>query len=111
MRFTDDGWDPAAEEKYWCEEVEIMRHGADAIEQRAGFNTSGFYIACVGGLDAAIRFTKPECFVSRAAFVTELRRLVTEPTAPSRSVPSVAEYQRTQRRWLERIIREYDPGS
>jgi hypothetical protein len=89
----------------------MMRHGADAIEQRAGLTSSGFYVACVGGLDAATHFTRPECFISRAAFIAELRRLVTEPTAPSRPVQSLVEYQRAQGRWLEQIIREYDPGS
>ncbi len=89
----------------------MMRHGADAIEQKGGLNTSGFYVACVGGLDAATHFTKPKYFVSRAAFVSELRRLLTEPTAPSRAVPSVEEYHRAQGRWLQGIIKEYDAGS
>jgi len=111
MPSTDDIWDAAAQEKWWREELEMMRHGADAIEQKGGLNTSGFYTACVGGLDAATHFTKPEYFVSRAAFVAELRRLVTEPTAPSRPVPSVEEYQRAQGRWLQGIIKEHDPGS
>jgi hypothetical protein len=111
MPSADDIWDAASEEKWWREELEIMRHGADAIEQKAGLSTTGFYVACVGGLDAATRFTKPECFVSRAAFVTELQRLLIEPTAPSRPVPSVAEYQQTQRGLLEQIIREYDRAS
>jgi hypothetical protein len=104
---TDDIWDAAAEEKRWREEVEMMRHGTDAVEQKAGLNTSGFYISSVGGLDAATHFTSPEFFVTRAAFVAELRRLMIEPTAPSRPVPSVEEYQRSQRRWLEIIIKEY----
>jgi hypothetical protein len=111
MPSTDNVWDAAAEEKTWREELEITRQGADAIEQKAGFKTSSLYIACVGGLDAATHFTKPEYFVSRAAFVAELRRLMIEPTAPSRPVPSVEEYQRTQRRWLEQIVRRYDPVS
>jgi hypothetical protein len=111
MPSTDDVWDAAAEEKYWREELEMMRHGADAIEQKAGLKTSGFYIACVGGLDAATHFTKPEYFVSREAFVADLRRLMIEPTAPSRPVPSVEDYQRSQRRWLERIMERYDPAS
>jgi hypothetical protein len=111
MSSTDDGWDAAAEEKWWRGELEMMGYGADAIEQEAGLNTSGFYVACIGGLDAAFQFTATKYFVSRAEFVAELRRLVTEPTAPSRPVPSVAEYQRAQRCWLEDIIRKYDPIS
>jgi hypothetical protein len=68
-------------------------------------------MACVGGLDAATHFTKPEYLLNRAAFVAELRRLMIEPTAPSRPVPSVEEYQRAQRRWLGLIIQRYDPVS
>jgi hypothetical protein len=111
MPSTDDIWDAAAEEKWWREELEMMRHGADGIEQKAGLNTTGFYVACLGGLDAATHFTKPKYFASRATFVAELRRLVTEPTAPSRPVPNVEEYQRTQGRWLERTIKRYDRDS
>jgi hypothetical protein len=107
----DRFWDAAGEEKWWWEELEMMRAGANAIEQKGGLARSRFYMACVGGLDAASHFTKPEYFGSRAAFVAELRRLMTEPTAPSRPDPSLVEYQRAQRRWLEQITREYDQGS
>jgi hypothetical protein len=108
MPSTDDIWDAAAEEKWWREELDMMRHGTSAI---AGCKTNGFYTACLGGLDAATHFTKPECFVSRVAFVAELRRLVTDPTAPSRPVPSLERYQQAQGRWLQVIIRRYDRGS
>src|SRR5258706_16172055 len=111
MSSTGDIWDAAAEEKWWREELEMMRHGADGSEQKAGITTSGFYTARMGGLDAASQFTKPKYFVSRTAFVAELRRLMAEPTAPSRPVPSVEEYQRLQRRWLEDIIKKHDPIS
>ena len=107
----DRHWDAAAEEKWWREELEMMRAGANAIEQKGGLTTSGFYMACVGGLDAAAHFTKRESFGSRGAFVAELRRLMTEPTAPSLPVPSLVEYQRAQRRWLEQITKEYDQES
>ncbi len=81
----------------------MMRRGTDAI---AGFNArpGGFYINCLSALDAATHFVKPESFVSYAAFVAELRRLMIEPTEPSRPVQSVAEYQRAQRHWLEQVI-------
>lgn len=111
MTSADDIWDAAAEEQWWREELEMMRHGTDAVEQKAGLNTSGFYIASVGGLDAATHFTIPEFFVTRATFVAELRRLMIEPTAPSRPIPNVEEYQRAQRHWLEIIIKKYDPVS
>lgn len=105
----DDNWDPVAEEKFWHEELQIMQHGADAIERRFGPNTTGFYVVCVGGLDAALEFAKPEFFVSRAAFLAELRRLTIESTTPSRAVPSIEGYQSAQRRWLTSIVKKYDP--
>ena len=85
-----------------------MRHGADVIEQKFGFNTTGFYVVVVGALDAATHFVEPEYFVSREAFLEELRRLMVEPTTPSRPVPSIEEYLHSQKRWLERIVTEYD---
>lgn len=110
MPSNDHIWDAAAEEEWWREELESMKHGADAIE-RQGLNTTGFYVACLGALDATSHFTKAKYFSSRSTFVAELRRLVTEPTAPSRHVPSVEEYHRTQGRWLECAIKEYDRDS
>lgn len=104
-------WNPVAEEKTWREELEMMRAGTEAIERKADLITNGFYIACVGGRDAATHFVQPEYFVSRAAFLAELRRLMMEPTTPSRRVPSIAEYQRSQRHWLERIVKRYEPAS
>lgn len=109
MPYKDDIWDSAAEEQHWREELEIMRHGATAIEQKADLNTTDFYITVIGGLDAANQFVKPEYFVSRATFVAEIRRLLLQPTAPSRPVSSVEQYQRTQRRWLESVINRYAP--
>ena len=105
----DDIWDPVAEEKSWREELQIMRHGADAIERKFGHSTTGFYLACVAALDAATEFVKPEFFVSRAAFIAELRRLMIEPTPPSRAFPRFVEYQGAQRRWLVSTVKKYEP--
>lgn len=110
MRFTDDSWDPVAEEEFWRETLKAHRAGLEAIEQKLG-NTSGFYLNLLSEFDAAVYFTRPECFVSRAAFVAELRRLMIESPAPSRPVPSVEDYQRAQRNTLESTIRRYDTAS
>jgi hypothetical protein len=110
MRFTDDGWHPVAEEKFWRETLKDHRAGLEAIEQKLG-NTSGFYLYLLSEFDAAVHFTRPECFVSRAAFVAELRRLMVEPSAPSRPIPSVEDYQRAQRNTLESTIKRYDTAS
>jgi hypothetical protein len=108
---TEDVWDAALEEKTWRETVESARRGQDMMEQKAGAKTSDFYVLCLSELDAVDCFIRPECFVSRAAFVAELRRLMVEPTTPSRPVPSVEEYQRAQKFWLEFMIKKYDVAS
>jgi hypothetical protein len=107
----DDIGDPVAEEKTWREELQMLQAGTEAIEgnAKADLNPAGFYVVCVGGLDAATHFVKPESFASRAVFLAELRRLMIEPTLPSRPVPSIEEYQRAQKRWLELIVKKYDP--
>jgi len=110
MRFTDDSWDSVTEEQFWRETLKAHRAGLEAIEQKLG-NSSGFYLNLLSEFDAAVHFTRPECFVSRAAFVAELRRLMIEPPAPSRPVPSVEEYQRAQRILLKSTIKRYDTPS
>jgi len=109
MRFTDDAWDPVAEEEFWRETLKAHRAGLEAIEQKLStFSTSGFYLNLLAEFDAAVHFTRPECFVSRAAFVAELRRLMIEPPTPSRPVPSLEEYQHAQRTLLQSAIKRYD---
>jgi len=108
---TEHVWDGAAEEKSWRESAASARRGQDMMEQKAGAATSDFYVLCLSELDAADCFIRPECFVSRAAFVAELRRLLVEPTTPSRPVPSVEAYQHAQKFWLEFMIKKYDVAS
>ena len=105
---TEDVWDAALEEKSWRETVESARRGQDMLEQKAGGKTSDFCILCLSELDAVVEFARPECLASRAAFVAELRRLMLEPTTPSRPVPSIEAYQDSQRFWLEFMIKKYD---
>ena len=106
MPFEDDVWDAAAEEKKWRDDLHGMRHGTNGVE-KAGLHTSDFYTACMAALDAATQFTKPQFLVTRAAFVAELRRLMIQPTTPSRPVANIDKYDRVQRRWLEDLIREH----
>jgi hypothetical protein len=68
--------------------------------------TSSFYVLCLAETDAISSFRAPECFSSRAAFVTELRRLIAEPTTPSRPVPSVQAYRDSQKWFLENEIKQ-----
>ena len=100
---TNDVWDAAAEEKSWRDSMETARRGQDTFK-KTGAEASGFYVLCLSELDAGVHLSKSEYFVSRAAFVAECRRLLAEPTTPSRPVPSVGAYQHAQRLWLEFII-------
>lgn len=108
---TADVWDAAVEEKTWRETTERARQGQDMLEHKVGAMASDFFVLCLSELDAVDCFTRPECFVSRTTFVAELRRLMVEPTTPSRPVASVEGYQRAQRFWLEFMIKKYDVAS
>jgi hypothetical protein len=44
------------------------------------------------------------CFSTRASFLAEVRRLISEPTTPSRPVHSLEAYRSAQKWWLESII-------
>ena len=107
---TNDVWDAISEEKSWRESLERARRAQDLFK-KTGADASGFYVLCLSELDAGVQLSKPEYFMSRAAFVAECRRLLVEPTIPSRPVPSVEGYQRAQRFWLEFIIERYERAS
>src|SRR5712672_650835 len=108
---TDDDWDAAAEEEAWRDTAHRGRIGQDQLERKCGDAKSGFYTVCLSELDAVVHFTRPECFTSRSAFVAELRHLMAVPTTPSRPVPSLDEYQRGQKFWLEFMIKKYKRSS
>ncbi len=107
----EDVWDPAVEESAWRDTAERGRQGQDLLERKCGSAKSGFYTLCLAELDAVVHFTRPECFISRSAFVAELRHLLAESTTPSRPVPSLDEYQRAQQFWLEFLIKRYERSS
>jgi hypothetical protein len=107
---ANDIWDAVSEEKSWRESMENARHGQNMFT-KAGADASSFYVLCLSELDAGVHLSKPECFVSRAEFVAECRRLLIEPTTPSRPVPSIEGYQRAHRFWLEFIIARYERAS
>ena len=108
---TEDDWDGVVEEKTWRETAERARLAQDELEQKCGGAKSGFYTLCLSELDAVVHFTRPECFTSRAAFLTELRQLIVQPTTPSRPVPSFDEYQHGQKFWLAFMIQKYERRS
>jgi hypothetical protein len=108
---SEDDWDAVSEEKAWRDTAERGRLAQDQLEQKCGDAKYGFYTLCLAELDAVVYFARPECFTTRSVFLAELRRLMTEPTAPSRPVPSLTEYQHGQKFWLEFMIKKYERGS
>jgi hypothetical protein len=100
-------WNPEAQEKRWRDALTTARFGQDQLEPKLGAPQSNFYVLCLAELDAGTYFTKPEFFASQAAFVDVLRRLMAEPTSPSRPVPDLQAYQAAQKWWLEFVIKEY----
>lgn len=109
-RAINEVWDAAAEEKSWRESMEKARQGQDMFK-KTGAEASGFYVLCLSELDAGIQLSKPEYFVSRAAFIAGCRSLLIEPTTPSRPVPSVEAYRQSQKLWLEFIIGRYEKAA
>jgi hypothetical protein len=105
---ANDVWDASVEERSWRGIVEKARKAQDMLEQEIVEKISSFYVLCLSELDAAVEFTRPESFLTRTAFVAELKRLIAHPTAPSRPVPNVKDYQRAQKLWLECMINKYD---
>ena len=98
-----DNWDAATREKRWRNSVENSRRAMAKLEAHP---TSGFYALCLAEIDAISCFRAPDCFSSKAAFIAELRRLIAEPTSPSRPVPSVQGYTDAQKWFLEMEIKQ-----
>ncbi len=104
-------WDAVAEEKRWRKTIADSLPVMEKLEPKGNKPASGFYVLCLAELDGARHFTRPECFQSRDLFLTELRRLMVEPTIPSRPVPDVPAYQGAQKWWLEYLVKQYEEGS
>lgn len=107
----DENWDAAAEEGRWRKLIDESQTVMDQLEPKDGNPASRFYVLCLAELDGVRYFTRPESFRSRDSFLTELRRLLSQPTIPSRPVPDVQAYQGAQKWWLEFLIGRYEEGS
>ena len=100
-------WDAAAEEKRWRSSLETAQRVQDKFED-APEGSSGFILLCLAEEDAGISLLKPDVFSSRATFLAEVRRLIAEPTTPSRPVASIEGYRDCQQQWLEFILKTYE---
>jgi hypothetical protein len=108
---NEGGWDPVVEEKKWRESLERARKAEQQFRDQLSKSSPNFDLLCLAELDAGSQLLRPEYFVSRAKFVTHLRRLIAEPTQPSRSVPSIQAYRDSQKWWLESMIQVYEEHS
>ena len=106
-----DNWDSALQEKRWRNSLEKCRQALDGMRQSLSASSPGFYILCLAEVDAMSSLRWPECFASRAAFVAELRRIIAEPTTPSRSVPSPEAYKNSQKWFLEMEIKQIEANT
>jgi hypothetical protein len=108
---TKDRWDAAAEEAKWRQSMEKGHKFLERLGEQFSKSNPDFYVLSLAELDAANHFTRPACFSSREAFIRELKRLIGEPTEPSRVVPSVQAYRDSQKWWLESLLRSYESKS
>ena len=101
---TKDRWDAAAEEAKWRQSIETGYKFFDRLGEQFSKSNPEFYTLSLAELDAGNHFMRPECFSSPEAFTGELKRLIAEPTEPSRLVPSVQAYRDSQKWWLEFLL-------
>jgi len=107
----DDNWDATVEEQKWRESLEKASKAQTELGDRISKSSPDFYHLCLAELDAARHLLRPEYFASRDKFVAQMRRLIAEPTQPSRGVPSIQAYRDSQKWWLESMIQMYEAHS
>jgi hypothetical protein len=49
---SEQGWDPAAQEKRWCTSVEQARQFQDKLDKEVRTPLSGFFLLCLAEVDA-----------------------------------------------------------
>jgi hypothetical protein len=103
-----NSWDAAAQEERWHKATEQGRRGLEKFGEQLSISSTDFYILCLAEVDAAQVLMQPQCLASRAAFVAEIKRLIAEPTMPSRPVASVETYRGSQKWWLEFLLEQYE---
>ena len=100
-------WDAAVEEQQLRNATESARRVQDSFKV-APEGASGFVSLCLAELDAGVCLLQSDCFSSRETFLAEVRRLISEPTMPSRPVASIEGYRASQKQWLEFILIRYE---
>ena len=104
-------WDATAEEKRFRESLERAHRAQNDLGEQLSKSSPDFHLLCVAELDAGSQLVQSGCFSTREAFVAELKRLIAEPTVPSRPVPSLQAYKDSQKWWLESLLLVYEQSS
>jgi hypothetical protein len=108
----DAGWNTTEEEERWRDMADRSAAVSEKLKDSLFSHCdSQFSILCLAEADAVRQLRIPECCYSRVAMISELRRLVAEPTSPSRPVASVEAYRASQKSWLEWLIQYYERDS
>jgi hypothetical protein len=102
------GWDAATEVRKWQRALEKGHEAQNSLGDQLSKSSPNFHLLCLAELDAGKQLLRPENFVSRTAFLDQLRRLITEPTTPSQPVPSLQAYRDSQKWWVESVIQAYE---
>lgn len=100
----EQDWDPDAQKTRWCTSVKHALEFQEKLDEGVQTPLSGFFLLCLAELDAGLQMVQSGCFSTRASFVAEVRRLMSEPTAPSRPVYSLEAYRNAQKWWLVSIV-------
>src|SRR5688572_21826124 len=99
-----NNWDGDSVEKKIRNALEDGWQVLDEFEPEPGKPRYGFYTLCLAELDAATHLVRSNVFGTREIFVAELKRLMLQPTKPSRAVSHLQEYNAAQKWWIENLL-------
>lgn len=100
-------WDPIAVRKRWRDSELRGRTAFEKVfpQRPPTSDPNGFYDLCLAEFDALVELNRSQRFGSLSDFVTELRRIQGEPTAPSVPAFNRQVYEACQKQWLDFMIR------
>lgn len=101
-------WDGNAVKEQLCKSLANAEDAQARLGEQLSKSSPDFYHLCLAELDAGHNILRSECFETRATFLAGLRRLISEPTSPSRPVQSLQAYREKQKYWLEQLIKNYE---
>jgi hypothetical protein len=104
---TKAKWDPVTVQNRWRDTEVRGRQAFDKIfvQKPPTKDPNGFYDLCLAEIDGTVHLNRRQCFASMSDFITELRRLQTEPTTPSAPPFNFQVYAKCQKQWLDFVLR------